>query len=102
MVHEVSTWEGEAKISVNHGHNAHVEQSDLNWPVLQGVAEATPRGEINFEFERGTTDVHIDLSSIAIAQVAGSLYLALQELAGVQLGSAPSSNSGCLDFIEFE
>ena len=101
MVHEVSTWEGEAKISVNHGHNAHVEQSDLNWPVLQGVAEATPRGEINFEFERGTTDVHIDLSSIAIAQVAGSLS-ALQELAGVQLGSAASSNSGCLDFIEFE
>ena len=101
MVHEVSTWEGEAKISVNHGHNAHVDQSDLNWPVLQGVAEATPRGEINFEFERGTTDVLIDLSSIAIAQVAGSLS-ALQELAGVQLGSAASSNSGCLDFLEFE
>ena len=101
MVHEISNWAGEAKISVNHGHNAHVNQVDLNWPVLEGVAEATPRGEINFEFEHVTAG-HIDLSSIAIAQVAGSLS-SLQELAEVQLDSAAtSSNSGRLDFFELD
>ena len=88
MVHEVPSWEGQAKVSVNHGHNCHVWQGSMNWPVLSGVAQANPRGEINFEFER--ISHHIHLSGIAIAKVGGAVA-AVQELVDLQLDLSRSS-----------
>eukprot|EP00438_Fugacium_kawagutii_P028790 Skav211405 [mRNA] locus=scaffold1528:372079:372726:- [translate_table: standard] len=91
MVHgnDMLDWSGEAKVSVNHGHNARVYQGPVDNAALSGVAEATPRGEINFEFER--ISWHIHLSGIAIAAVGGTLS-ALQEFAGLQLVSGSSMN----------
>ena len=71
MVHEVSNWQGEAKVSVNHGAQSRVYQGGYSIPVLSGVATATPRGEINFEFQR--VSHHIHLTAIAIAAVDASV-----------------------------
>ena len=70
MVHEKSNWQGEAKVSVNHGVQARVKQNAFNEAKFSGVATASPRGEINFEFER--ISPHCQLSSIAIAKVGQS------------------------------
>ncbi|CAE7298256.1 unnamed protein product, partial [Symbiodinium sp. CCMP2456] len=65
MVHERTDWAGEAKVSVNHGVQGTCRANSLNEAMFSGVAVASPRGEINFEFER--VSVHLDLSGIAIA-----------------------------------
>ena len=71
MVHELSNWQGQAKVSVNHGSISHVYQGGYSIPVLSGVATANPRGEINFEFQRISHHVH--LTAIAIAAVDASV-----------------------------
>ncbi|CAE7204499.1 unnamed protein product [Symbiodinium sp. KB8] len=70
MVHEISNWQGEAKVSVNHGVQARAQQNGFNEAKFAGVAVASPRGEINFEFQR--VSPHCQLSSIAIAKVGPS------------------------------
>ena len=51
MVHEKSNWEGEAKISVNHGVEARVHQNEVNEARFAGVATATPQGQLHLEFQ---------------------------------------------------
>ncbi|CAE7255969.1 unnamed protein product, partial [Symbiodinium sp. CCMP2456] len=70
MVHELSNWQGEAKVSVNHGVQARAQQNGFNEAKFAGVAVASPRGEINFEFQR--ISPHCQLSSIAIAKAGPS------------------------------
>ena len=85
MVHEISNWQGEAKVSVNHGVQGRARQNGFNKAKFAGVAVASPRGEINFEFQR--ISPHCQLSGIAIAKVIGTAGL-LQ-----QAGRAPVSQS---------
>ncbi|CAE7816266.1 unnamed protein product, partial [Symbiodinium microadriaticum] len=76
MVHEITHWAGAAKVSVNHGVQGTCSADSFNEAKFSGVAVASPRGEINFEFEK--VSVHLDLSGIAIAKVSSPASL-LQE-----------------------
>ncbi|CAE7240735.1 unnamed protein product, partial [Symbiodinium natans] len=77
MVHEKSNWEGECRVSVNHGIEARATGNFRNAAKVSGVAVATPRGEINLEFQR--VSPHVQLSGIAVAAVASSTSLLQEE-----------------------
>ena len=65
---DYSSREGLCKVTVNHGRIGSTGQTEFLGPRFAGVAVATPRGEIIFEFER--IDSRCALSGIAIVAVA--------------------------------
>ena len=67
MVGKASGYEGQCKVSVNHGVQSHARSGSWIVPRFSGVATANPRGEITFEFNR--ISPHVYLSAIAIAAV---------------------------------
>eukprot|EP00933_Yihiella_yeosuensis_P040876 TRINITY_DN3528_c0_g1_i11.p1 TRINITY_DN3528_c0_g1~~TRINITY_DN3528_c0_g1_i11.p1 ORF type:complete len:1502 (-),score=330.55 TRINITY_DN3528_c0_g1_i11:334-4839(-) len=60
-------------VSVNHGAYFTIRQDYYVFPSASGLAAATPRGEIRFEFVRRSHHVH--LSGIAIAKVYSKAVL---------------------------
>ena len=90
MVHERSDWQGEAYISVNHGVQGRGYGNSLSEAKFSGVAVASPRGEINFEFARIAKHCH--LTSIAIAKVISTPVGLLQEAGRAPVSQATNLN----------
>ncbi|CAJ1443682.1 unnamed protein product [Effrenium voratum] len=85
-----STYMSVSKVSVNHGSESTAFQDGTDFACVSGVAIATPRGEINFEFDRAGSH-HVHLSGLAIARVSSPFVM-------LQSGASGSSSVKQSDF----